>query len=377
MKPFDKGIFFVQIFIPAFLIIKNLQTTQKRCCCNIKKINQIFLKFILLIFEKICILIIRKYDTHKFNCTSHLNKSNFFLSLFPIHICKQDLPSTILYKAWDSWLSSITIDTECTLEKSNYTVEHKDILLKICSMTLEYLKNKDNQPAKKNLSSCNRCKLFNYWVSKKLRETYKDEYFNAFNYLTFIMSTDNIVNNYLKGNVCKIDFTIATDNERDVKKEFYEYIQDYHQIDIKSKINHPECTKYKEYFKSRRPLGRYIIKVLPDVEQNNFSAIYGTNNNCNTTNILTKLIDNDLNLTEEDSEESLDGISFLDAVYNIKTELLNYELTHNPFSYLKLQWDYGINKLKNSSPYAMPSILSVTGVSAASMFLYRVKKNSF
>ncbi|CAG9485397.1 unnamed protein product [Plasmodium vivax] len=290
---------------------------------------------------------------------------------FDEHICKQDLPSTILYKAWDSWLSSITIDTECTLEKSNYTVEHKDILLKICSMTLEYLKNKDNQPAKKNLSSCNRCKLFNYWVSKKLRETYKDEYFNAFNYLTFIMSTDNIVNNYLKGNVCKIDFTIATDNERDVKKEFYEYIQDYHQIDIKSKINHPECTKYKEYFKSRRPLGRYIIKVLPDVEQNNFSAIYGTNNNCNTTNILTKLIDNDLNLTEEDSEESLDGISFLDAVYNIKTELLNYELTHNPFSYLKLQWDYGINKLKNSSPYAMPSILSVTGVSAASMFLYR------
>ncbi|KMZ91048.1 hypothetical protein PVMG_04822 [Plasmodium vivax Mauritania I] len=301
------------------------------------------------------------------------------MTILDLQICKQDLPSTRLYNTWNSKLSTIDVDTECSLEKSDYTDDQNNILRKICSIALEYLKNNDTKSTKKNLS-CNRCKLFNYWVFKKLRETIKDDYFNAFNYLTFNMNTSKFAKYYLKENACKIDFTIATDNERDVKKEFYEYIQDYHQIDIKSKINHPECTKYKEYFKSRRPLGRYIIKVLPDVEQNNFSAIYGTNNNCNTTNILTKLIDNDLDFSEdeeEDSEKSVDGLSFLDAVYNIKKELLNYELTHNPFSYLKLQWDYGINKLKNSSPYAMPSILSVTGVSAASMFLYRVKKNSF
>ncbi|VUZ99862.1 PIR protein [Plasmodium vivax] len=294
--------------------------------------------------------------------------------MYVYNICKQDLPSTRLYKAWDSWLYSISVDTECRIVESPYKVENNDIPLKICSMILDYIKNHNTTSTKKNLSSCNRCKLFNYWVLDKLHKTFNGEYFNAFNYLTFILRTPNIVSNYFKGNACKIDYDIATDNEREVKKEFYEYIQDYHQIDIRSKQSKPECIKYKEYFKNRHSLRKYIIKILPDVENQNFSAIYGTNNNCNTKNILTKLIDSDIDFSEgeeEDSEKSVDGLSFLDAVYNIKKELLNYELTQNPFSYLKLQWDYGINKLKNSSPYAMPSILSVTGVSAASMIFYR------
>ncbi|KMZ85859.1 hypothetical protein PVMG_03670 [Plasmodium vivax Mauritania I] len=241
-------------------------------------------------------------------------------------------------------------------------------------MALEYIETDDEMPPKKKLSSCNRCKLFNYWVLNKLQEIFKNDHRTAFNYLTFMMTQKNIVNFYSKENACKIDFNIVTDKEYDVKKQFYEYLEDYRRIDMRSKMNDPECTKYKEYFETRRPLGRYILKILPYAQKNDFSAIYGKDNKCNTNNILTKLINNNLKFTEEDSEEdseeTLSGVSFLEAVYNIKTELLNYELTHNPFSYLKLQWDYGINKLKNSSPYAMPSILSVAGVSAASMFFY-------
>ncbi|SCA83455.1 VIR protein [Plasmodium vivax] len=296
------------------------------------------------------------------------------MPLFDWNICKPDLPSTKLYNTWNSKLFSISLDKECILAKSDYTGDKNDILVKICSMALEYLRKDDELPPKKRLSSCNRCKLFNFWVHEKLQETFKEDHRTAFNYLTFMMGKDNIVSNYLKGNACKIDFYIATDTELNVKKQFYEYIEDYHQIDIRSKLSYPECIEYKEYFKNRHSLRKYIIKILPEVENQNFSAIYGTNNNCNTTNILTKLIDSDIDFSEgeeEDSEKSVDGLSFLDAVYNIKKELLNYELTQNPFSYLKLQWDYGINKLKNSSPYAMPSILSVTGVSAASMIFYR------
>ncbi|GAB69394.1 hypothetical protein PCYB_001420, partial [Plasmodium cynomolgi strain B] len=87
------------------------------------------------------------------------------------------------------------------------------------------------------------------------------------------------------------------------------------------------------------PLGKYIVKVLPDVEKQNFSAIYGTKHKCNTKNTLSKLIDNNLDLTKGDSEESLDEMSFLEAVYNIKKELQSDEFTHNSFSYLKHKWD--------------------------------------
>ncbi|VUZ96750.1 PIR protein [Plasmodium vivax] len=293
------------------------------------------------------------------------------MSFFGLNICKQDLPSKELYDAWNKKLSSIDINRECKSEKSLYTGNKNDIILKICSIALEYLKNNNTKPTKKNLSSCNRCKLFNYWVLKKLHEIFKDDYLTAFNYLTFKMKSFDFKKYYLKNNACKLDYDIARDNEREVKKEFYEYLENYYHIDIRSKINHPECKEYKEYFKSRHPLRKYIIQILPDVEKQKFSSIYGTNNNCNTKNILSKLIDSDLDLTEEDSEESSGEASFLEAVYNIKKELQNYEFAYNPLTYLKLQWDYGIYKLKNSSPYAMPSMLSVAGVSAASMFFYK------
>ncbi|CAG9473059.1 unnamed protein product [Plasmodium vivax] len=295
-----------------------------------------------------------------------------FLSEFAKSFCLSPLPSKKLYDKWDAHLNSIEQYNEiCKIGR----YKDDDKFLKLCSIALLYLKNSDNSTERKSLT-CNRCKLFNYWIVDQLNKKFGDQRNLAFGFLNFIVKTDGDNNHFIKNYKCELDLKVSSDVNWEVKKEFYEYVIDYFQIYTRAKRDHDNCKKYKNYLTKKSSLKTYIEKILPDVKINNLSNIYEKCPNVNQNVLLSKLQNNPDDLIYYDSEddEGLQQLPKLKRSLDAEGSDDDIETGPMPFGVPQGGFDvsYYIKSIK-SSPYTMPSILSLTGVSALAMFLHKFK----
>ncbi|SCA60430.1 Plasmodium vivax Vir protein, putative [Plasmodium vivax] len=169
-------------------------------------------------------------------------------------------------------------------------------------MALFYLKNYDKSNKSESLT-CNRCKLFNYWILDHLNKTFKDNYNLAFNWLYFVVNTVRDNSEVIRENNCELDFQISSDVKWKVKKEFYEYLIDYFQINTRAKLDHENCQKYQNYLQNNSLLNTYIEDILPEVEKKDLSKIYGKCQKVNQESLLSKLQNNTDYLIYDDSED--------------------------------------------------------------------------
>ncbi|CAI7719348.1 variable surface protein Vir16/32 [Plasmodium vivax India VII] len=302
--------------------------------------------------------------------------ANMFLSGLAKSSCSSALPSKNFYDKWDSHLNSIK-DYYDICKEDKY--KNNDKFLKLCSMALLYLRNYDKSTERKSLP-CNRCRLFNYWIVDQLNKTFGGERNLAFGFLNFIVNKVRDNSQFIKNNECELDLEVSSDDKWEEKKEFYEYVIDYFQINTRDKLNHETCKKYINYLQDKSSLNTYIKKILPDVKDNKLSKIYGKCRNVNQKILLSKLQNNPNDLIYDDSEEE-GGLQQLPKLEGISEEDASDDGRINgpmPFSVPQGKFDvsYYIKSI-NSSPYTMPSILSVTGVSALAMFLNKFKSSGF
>ncbi|SBT73969.1 Plasmodium vivax Vir protein, putative [Plasmodium ovale] len=206
-------------------------------------------------------------------------------------ICSNPLPSKALYEKLHSYLLSVSnIHEKCISHGSPYS--DKEYFLKLCSIVIKYLTD-DVPPDKKINFTCGRCRLFNYWVFHKLIEIFGED--NSKNILAFgkinlILSYVNSDPQKPKNNTCDFDLGISQDNYWKAKREFYEYIEDYHQINIRSTIKDNECTYFHNYIESNPLLHEYVKEINSGNNLNVNSKYYEKNNKCDPKGLLSELM---------------------------------------------------------------------------------------
>ncbi|CAI7718278.1 PIR protein [Plasmodium vivax] len=299
--------------------------------------------------------------------------AEMFLSKLGFRICSRNLPSKELYDKWDKHLESIVgTHNACKLTVTDY--KNDDKFLKLCSTALDYIKNYDKSTSRKQLS-CNDCKLFNYWLLNKIKEEFKGKYQEVFNVLVVLWKGNNILNHHSRGNKCELDFNIASDDKSDVKKQFYEYLEDYQEVHVRAKMKDNECKKYKNYYDNNSLLGGYIKEILPDVEKNGPSSIYGENNNCNSIKVLPRLLNNTFNLSGGYAINHIHEEGLVEAIKDLQKEIPKLEEEETEASSEGAKGGFDLSNLfswRGSSPKVGSSALSVAGVSTVSLFLYKL-----
>ncbi|SBT47293.1 PIR Superfamily Protein [Plasmodium ovale wallikeri] len=223
-------------------------------------------------------------------------------------ICSNKLPSEILYENFHSYLSSVkTIHQKCIRYASEYS--NRENFGKLCSTVVKYLR--DDVPTDKKFKfTCGRCKLFNYWVFDKLIEIFgKDDnkHILAFGKLQLVLSDINDDSRTSQENTCELIHDMALDQYWNIKKQFYEYCEDYHKIKIRSTIKDADCEAYRNYIEKNTLLDEYIKEIKSGNNLKNNSKFYEKDNKCDPKSLLSKLLESESKEFEEGSEEPHGG----------------------------------------------------------------------
>ncbi|SBT83330.1 PIR protein [Plasmodium ovale] len=153
----------------------------------------------------------------------------------------EDLPSYKFYKEFDEGDGS-TYNSSCKAEKK---IGSDEKLVELCSKTLKNLKllaetrNQDNFHNK-------RCNDLNYWISEQLHKNHgvKEELIiNSPIYISLYTSLIHIKEKEQIYNICLIDFTDTTTEEKRRRKNLYDYYENYEKLEKIITQKGKKCSK--------------------------------------------------------------------------------------------------------------------------------------
>ncbi|SCO75052.1 VIR protein [Plasmodium vivax] len=139
---------------------------------------------------------------------------------------------------------------------------------------------------------CNHCKLLNYWTFEQIKRIYgedKKQINIAYGHISHVVS--NIMRLYYesKKSHCTLDFQVPHDDNWEAKKEFYEYCQDYNEINKRKQLTDPECEKYGNYLKTKKHLLAKLEQILSDNNLKNCPNSDAETGGCDPNALLAEL----------------------------------------------------------------------------------------
>ncbi|KMZ97757.1 hypothetical protein PVNG_03340 [Plasmodium vivax North Korean] len=236
-------------------------------------------------------------------------------------------------------------------------------------MLVKFLEN--NPPLENNQNiSCNRCKLLSYWIYKELYRIFGGDYakcFNAYSKLQLVWSSAIIDNGYTDDKICQLEIFTKFDDKWKLKKEFYEYCEDYEHINVRSKIKHPYCNEYHNYidrkFLSYPNIDRDFVKQMLKI----YSNLYRKKEKCDVSFDLDELMKNKDTLKVKFPEPVDSDQEHDEEVQWIKAE------ESNPFWKFLGRYDSsGKFKLNTSPSHIVTYVSSLIIISIVSFHLFKL-----
>ncbi|KMZ77402.1 hypothetical protein PVIIG_05624 [Plasmodium vivax India VII] len=184
-------------------------------------------------------------DSQQNECSKLLPSDEFYDKL------NEDLGNTIFYDFYCKDISSI-------LKPDRRNIE-------LCYKVVKYLII--NAYDHKEKLACKDCNLLNYWVFDQIKSINGEDKTKiniAYGYIKHILSM--MMKIYYKSNKsqCIFDIQIPYYQNWEAKKEFYEYCQDYKEINEKKDLALSGCEKYRDYLKKKPHLLANFEQIIAD-----------------------------------------------------------------------------------------------------------------
>ncbi|VVA00240.1 PIR protein [Plasmodium vivax] len=178
--------------------------------------------------------------------------------------CSKSFPSEEFYdKLNEDPGNTIFYDFYCKDISSILKPDRRNI--ELCYKVVKYLII--NAYDHKEKLACKDCNLLNYWVFDQIKSINGEDKTKiniAYGYIKHILSM--MMKIYYKSNKsqCIFDIQIPYYQNWEAKKEFYEYCQDYKEINEKKDLALSGCEKYRDYLKKKPHLLANFEQIIAD-----------------------------------------------------------------------------------------------------------------
>ncbi|CAG9472659.1 unnamed protein product [Plasmodium vivax] len=196
--------------------------------------------------------------------------------------CSEDLPSQSFYKSLGDYIYSLYgYDGYCVLRNSNY--QHNASVKLLCRNLLKNLNDNFQINVSKSVP-CNRYKLLSYWLYNQIEKVFTPRFEeierkNIYKELTSIWK--DFVSSPFRRNLnnCQPEPVTVFDDDDDnnnwkVRKEFYEYCEDYNTLNKGCNHSTDTCGKYYDYLKNKSDLYDQFHTLDLNNPQDKYSSSY-------------------------------------------------------------------------------------------------------
>ncbi|SBT31516.1 PIR Superfamily Protein [Plasmodium ovale wallikeri] len=158
----------------------------------------------------------------------------------------EDLPSYKFYKQFDEGDASTYISS-CKAEEK---ISSNEKLVELCSKILKNLKLLSETKNQDNFHN-KRCNDLNYWISEQLHKNHgvkEERIINSPTYISLYTSLIYIKEKEQIYNICSIDYTDTTTEEKRRRKNLYDYYENYEKLEKIIIQKGEKCSKeHNEY----------------------------------------------------------------------------------------------------------------------------------
>ncbi|SCO70282.1 VIR protein [Plasmodium vivax] len=195
--------------------------------------------------------------------------------------CSEDLPSQSFYKSLGEYMYSLDeYDQYCVLGNSNY--QHNESVKSLCRHLLKNL-NHNSQINVNESVPCNHYKLLSYWLYNQIEKVFTPRFVETerkkiYEELTSIWK--DFVSSPFRRNLnnCQPEpVTVFDDDDNNnwkVRKEFYEYCEDYNTLKKSCTHSFSTCGKYYDYLENKSDLYNQFLTLNLNKPQDKYSSSY-------------------------------------------------------------------------------------------------------